>query len=106
MIHFDLDSKKKLIEELTKLTEQEDFWKQRAADGIERCRKGDAKITVTDKNGNPIPNAKINAQVSDEEFEKRRAVHTMREPNVKSGWLYRYSKLVGPSCKGAVMNED
>lgn len=27
MIHFDLDSKKKLIEELTKLTEQEDFWK-------------------------------------------------------------------------------
>lgn len=53
-----------------------------------------------------IPNAKINAQISDEEFAKRRETYVMREPNVKSGWLYRYSKLVGPSCRGAVMNED
>ena len=53
-----------------------------------------------------IPGAKINAQVSDEEFARRRQNAVPREPNVKSGWLYRYSKLVGPSCKGAVMNED
>lgn len=53
-----------------------------------------------------IPNAKINAHVSDEEFEERRKNSEVREPNVKSGWLYRYSKLVGPSCRGAVMNED
>ncbi len=53
-----------------------------------------------------IPESKINAQVSDEEFAARREKHVMREPNVKSGWLYRYAKLVGPSCKGAVMTED
>lgn len=53
-----------------------------------------------------IPGAKINAQVSDEEFAKRRETYTMREPNVKSGWLYRYSKMVAPSSKGAVMLED
>lgn len=52
-----------------------------------------------------IPNAKINAQVSDEEFAKRRETYVPREPNVKSGWLYRYSKLVEPSCKGAVMGD-
>lgn len=53
-----------------------------------------------------IPGAKINARVSDEEFAKRRETYTMREPNVKSGWLYRYSKMVAPSSKGAVMLED
>ena len=39
--------------------EQEASWKQRAADGIERYRKGDGRITVTDENGEPIANAKI-----------------------------------------------
>ena len=48
--------------------EQEDFWKQRAADGIERYRKGDAKITVTDKNGDPIPNDKIKVNQKNHEF--------------------------------------
>ncbi len=52
-----------------------------------------------------IPGAKINARVSDEEFAARRAAAVPREPNVKSGWLYRYSKLVAPSCKGAVMED-
>lgn len=52
-----------------------------------------------------IPNAKINAQVSDEEFAKRRETYVPREPNIKSGWLYRYSKLVEPSSKGAVMGD-
>ena len=44
--------------------------------------------------------------VSDEELAARRAAYVPREPNVKSGWLYRYAKLVGPSCRGAVMKED
>ena len=52
-----------------------------------------------------IPGAKINARVSDEEFAARRAAAVPREPNIKSGWLYRYSKLVAPSAKGAVMGE-
>ena len=47
---------------------QEDFWKQRAAYGIERYRKGDGKITVTDKNGNPISNAKIKLTQTKHEF--------------------------------------
>ncbi|MEG1067747.1 MAG: dihydroxy-acid dehydratase [Anaerovoracaceae bacterium] len=50
-----------------------------------------------------IANAKINAKVSDEEFDTRRKNYVPRQPNIKTGWLYRYSKLVGPSCKGAVM---
>lgn len=50
-----------------------------------------------------IPNATLNARVTDEEFRKRRETYVPREPNVKSGWLYRYSKQVGPASKGAVM---
>lgn len=50
-----------------------------------------------------IPEAKINAQVTVEEFEERRKNYVPREPNIKSGWLYRYSKQVGPANKGAVM---
>ena len=53
-----------------------------------------------------IPGAKINAKVSDEEFDARRAAAVEREPNIKSGWLYRYSKLVDESCRGAVMRSD
>ena len=53
-----------------------------------------------------IPASRINVLVSDEELAARREVYFPREPNVKSGWLYRYAKLVGPSCKGAVMKED
>ncbi|MCI5689038.1 MAG: dihydroxy-acid dehydratase [Emergencia sp.] len=52
-----------------------------------------------------IPNSSISAKISDEEFAKRRETYVPREPNVKSGWLYRYSKMVAPSNKGAVMEE-
>ncbi len=53
-----------------------------------------------------IPAGKLNARVTDEEFAARRAKQVPHEPKVKHGWLYRYSKMVGPSCKGAVMMED
>lgn len=52
-----------------------------------------------------IPNSSVNAKVSEEEFAKRRETYVPREPNVKSGWLYRYSKMVAPSNQGAVMED-
>lgn len=52
-----------------------------------------------------IPNSSVNAKVSEEEFAKRRETYVPREPNVKSGWLYRYSKMVAPSNQGAVMGD-
>ena len=53
-----------------------------------------------------IPEHTINVKVSDEELEERRKNYVPREPNVKSGWLYRYSKMVAPSAQGAVMLDD
>ncbi len=50
-----------------------------------------------------IPASRINAEVSVDEFEERRSKAVMREPNVKSGWLARYARLVGPASRGAVM---
>lgn len=50
-----------------------------------------------------IPASAINAEISDEEFEERRKTQVMREPNIKTGWLARYARMVAPSCKGAVM---
>lgn len=50
-----------------------------------------------------IPAAKVNLKVSDEELEKRRASYVKPEPNVKSGWLARYAKLVCSADKGAVL---
>ena len=50
-----------------------------------------------------IPGARINAQVSDEEFAKRRASYVAPPPNVTSGWLVRYMRNVDASAKGAVM---
>lgn len=69
-----------------------------AADGgnIALLREGD--IIEID-----IPNASLNARVSDEEFEARRKTYVPKEPNVKTGWLSRYSKLVSGAENGAVM---
>ena len=50
-----------------------------------------------------IPNSKVNVNISDEEMEARRAKYVPREPNVKSGWLYRYSRLVTSADQGAVV---
>lgn len=50
-----------------------------------------------------IPNASINAKVSDEEFAKRRESYVAPPPNVTSGWLVRYMRNVDSSAKGAVM---
>ncbi|MBS6547349.1 MAG: dihydroxy-acid dehydratase [Butyricicoccus pullicaecorum] len=50
-----------------------------------------------------IPNSKVDVKISDEEMEARRAAYVPREPNVKSGWLYRYSRLVTSADQGAVV---
>ena len=53
-----------------------------------------------------IPAGKVNVRVSDEELEERKKNYVPHEPNIKSGWLYRYSKMVAPSCMGAIMLDD
>ena len=50
-----------------------------------------------------IPESKINVAVSDEELAARRAVFVEREPNIKTGWLGRYSRLVTSADQGAVL---
>ncbi|NLK36574.1 MAG: dihydroxy-acid dehydratase [Epulopiscium sp.] len=50
-----------------------------------------------------IPNSKINAKVSQEEFAKRRAAYVPKAPNVTTGWLARYAKLVTSANTGAVL---
>ena len=50
-----------------------------------------------------IPEASINVKVSEEVFAERRAAYVAPEPNIKSGWLARYAKLVSGADQGAVM---
>ena len=50
-----------------------------------------------------IPEYSINARVSDEEFDKRRASYVKPEQKVKGGWLERYSRLVPSANTGAVL---
>lgn len=50
-----------------------------------------------------IPNASINMKVSDDELARRRAAYVKPEPNIKTGWLGRYAKLVDGANHGAVM---
>ena len=53
-----------------------------------------------------IPAASINVKVSDEILASRRANLVPREPNIKTGWLARYAKLVSSADRGAIMKED
>ena len=50
-----------------------------------------------------IPNASVNVLVSDAELDARRAKYVAPEPNVKTGWLARYAKLVSSADVGAIM---
>ncbi|MBR2354424.1 MAG: dihydroxy-acid dehydratase [Clostridia bacterium] len=50
-----------------------------------------------------IPDASINVLVEDSVLEERRKSYVAPEPNVKSGWLARYAKLVSGADQGAVM---
>jgi dihydroxy-acid dehydratase len=50
-----------------------------------------------------IPNYSVKADISDEEMEVRRAKLTPREPNIKTGWLARYARLVSSADQGAIM---
>ena len=53
-----------------------------------------------------IPSASINVKVSDEILAQRREKYVAPEPNIKTGWLARYSKLVSSADRGAIMKED
>lgn len=50
-----------------------------------------------------IPNHKVNARVSEEEFAARRAAYVAPAPKETTGWLSRYAKLVSSANTGAVM---
>ena len=50
-----------------------------------------------------LNNRTIQLEISDEEFEKRKANWKGFEPKVKKGWLGRYSKLVTSANTGGVM---
>jgi dihydroxy-acid dehydratase len=53
-----------------------------------------------------IPAASINVKVSDETLAQRRKNYVAPEPNIKSGWLARYAKLVSSADRGAIMKQD
>lgn len=50
-----------------------------------------------------IPNGRVNALVSDEEFAVRRSRQVMPAPSVTSGWLARYARGCAGANDGAVM---
>ncbi len=50
-----------------------------------------------------IPDAQINVEVSDEVLAARKAVYVQPEPNIKTGWLARYARLVSGANVGAVL---
>ncbi len=50
-----------------------------------------------------IPGRTLNLQVSEEELERRQAQWQPPAPKVRTGYLYRYSKMVTPASQGAVL---
>ncbi len=50
-----------------------------------------------------IPSRKIELDISEDEFEKRRAEWVAPEPKIKAGYLARYARLVTSGAKGAVL---
>ncbi|HSQ53436.1 MAG TPA: dihydroxy-acid dehydratase, partial [Acidobacteriota bacterium] len=52
-----------------------------------------------------VPKRKLDVKLSDEELAKRAKSWTAKEPNVKTGYLARYSQLVQSAHKGSVLKK-
>jgi len=52
-----------------------------------------------------VPQRKLNVKLAAEELAKRAKSWTAKEPNVKTGYLVRYSKLVQSAHKGSVLKK-
>ena len=50
-----------------------------------------------------IPNASIHLDVSEEVLAARKAAYVQPEPNIKTGWLARYARMVTSANLGAVV---
>jgi len=50
-----------------------------------------------------IPGKRMDVQVDAAELEKRKQVWRPREPNVREGYLIRYSKQVTSAAQGAIL---
>ncbi|MBT8172404.1 dihydroxy-acid dehydratase, partial [Candidatus Bathyarchaeota archaeon] len=50
-----------------------------------------------------VPKRKLSVKLTDEELSKRANCWIAKEPNVKTGYLMRYSKMVQPAHKGSVL---
>lgn len=50
-----------------------------------------------------IPQNSVNVKLSDEVLQERKAKFVAPEPKIKSGWLYRYSRLVTSADQGAIL---
>ena len=50
-----------------------------------------------------IPNASITLLVSDEELADRKAAYVQPAPNITTGWLSRYARMVTSADEGAVL---
>jgi len=48
----------------------------------------------------------LEVDLSDAELKARRAAWRAPEPRVKTGWLYRYSKMVTSGSQGAVLRAE
>ena len=53
-----------------------------------------------------IPEYKLELKVSDEELARRRAAWVPRKPNITTGYLARYAKLVTSANRGAILSAD
>lgn len=60
-----MNERKKILE---LFEQQKEYTEKRVSDGIEKHRKGNAEIIVTDKNGKPVPDVKIKAVQKTHEF--------------------------------------
>lgn len=60
-----MTDRRKVLEQFEK---QKDFMKDRVQSGIESYRKGNAGITVKDRDGNPVSNVKIRVTQKNHEF--------------------------------------
>lgn len=76
-------------------------WRQEAIDRIEEVRKGDLKVKVQDKDGNPVPDADIKFDMFEHEFKFGAVLDTSFWNPGAGGMVDNYVKTLGPNFNAA-----
>lgn len=95
------DDYNKQVDLMSPLLSKDAPWRQEALDRIEKVRKGDFKVKVVDKNGNPVEGADVKLDMFEHEFRWGAVLDTSFYAPEAAGTVKQYKDTLGVNFNAA-----